>query len=379
MKLAAQFLVLALTVFSLWLFISSPASAPDKARERTKIPAASASVNDEERTKILSRVLRQHLRHLHFVRKNFDDKLSREAFALLLEQLDSQKRFLTEPDIQKLRLYETRIDDEMITGRIELPEFCAQLMRACVEKVEKMVEELLAGDFSPTRDEELETDPQKRLFCASDQELKERWRLLLKHSILLNYVSLAREKKDERALSGGKPDPALWTAALERTRKSCRSMFSRMKKQDPHAFRVSYLNAVTRTFDPHTDYMDPSAEEEFDIHMKGSLEGIGARLREDDSYIRVDEVLPGSAAARQGQLAKEDIILKVAQENGEPVDLSEMRLQDVVKLIRGPRGTVVRLFVQKPNGDMVTIPIKRDVVKIEETFVKGALLRKNRP
>ena len=194
--MAAQFLVLALTVFSLWLFISPPASAPDKARERTKIPAASASVNDEERTKILSRVLRQHLSRLHFVRKNFDDKLSREAFALLLEQIDGQKRFLTEQDVRQLRFYETRIDDEMVTGRIELPEFCARLMRARVEDVEKMVEGLLDGDLFPTQGEELETDPQKRLFCADDRELKERWRLLLKHSILLNYVSLAREKKD---------------------------------------------------------------------------------------------------------------------------------------------------------------------------------------
>ena len=364
MKPPVQILVSAVTVF--FLLVSTLVATP-------------ASDNDEERTKILSRVLRQHLTRLHFVRKNFDDKLSREAFALFLEQIDGQKRFLTEQDVQKLRFYETRIDDEMITGRIELPEICARLMRVRVEDVEKMVEELLKGDLFPAKDEELETDPQKRLFCANDRELKERWRLMLKYSILLSYVSLAKEKKNEQALAGEKLDPALWAAAVEQTRKHCRSMFLRMKKQDPHAFRVSYLNAVTRAFDPHTSYMDPSDEEEFDIHMKGSLEGIGARLREDESYIKVDEVIPGSAAARQGQLAKEDIILKVAQETGEPVDLSEMRLQDAVKLIRGPKGTEVRLFVKKPNGDMVTIPIVRDVVKIEETFVKGALLRENRP
>ncbi|MCR5219957.1 MAG: carboxy terminal-processing peptidase [bacterium] len=364
MKAPVQILASALTAF--FLVVSTLAAAP-------------ASDNDEERTRILSRVLRQHLTRLHFVRKNFNDQLSSEAFGLFLEQVDGQKRFLTEPDVQKLRLYETRIDNEMMTGRIELPEVCARLMRARVEKVEKMVEELLNGGFHPGQNEELETDPQKRLFCASDQELKERWRLLLKYSILLNYVSLAKEKKDEQALAGEKLDPVLWSAALEQTRKSCRSMFSRMKKQDMHAFRMSYLNAVVRTFDPHTNYMDPSTEEEFDIHMKGSLEGIGASLREDDSYIKVVEIIPGSAAARQGQLAKEDIILKVAQETGEPVDLSEMRLQDAVKLIRGPKGTEVRLFVKKPNGDMVTIPIVRDVVNIEETFVKGALLHENRP
>jgi carboxyl-terminal processing protease len=121
--------------------------------------------------------------------------------------------------------------------------------------------------------------------------------------------------------------------------------------------------------------MAPTSKEDFDIQMSGSLEGIGALLREDDGMIKVVRIIPGSAAEKQGQLQAEDTILAVAEKNGEPVDISEMRIREAVSFIRGPKGTEVRLTVQKPDGSKRTIPIIRDVVQIEETYVKSTVVK----
>jgi carboxyl-terminal processing protease len=135
-----------------------------------------------------------------------------------------------------------------------------------------------------------------------------------------------------------------------------------------------YLNAFARAFDPHTGYMPPQSKEDFDISMRGSLEGIGATLRDDEGVIKVVKVIPGSAAARQGQLQADDIILAVAQGTGEPVDISDMRLRDAVDLIRGKKGSEVRLTVRRAGHKPMVVSIIRDVVIIEESFVKSAVL-----
>jgi carboxyl-terminal processing protease len=324
---------------------------------------------EAERAKVLSFIIRQHLSRFHFNRKAFDDDLSKAAFSLFLEQVDSQKRFLLVPDVQQLKVYETLIDDEMVLGQIDLPVITARLMKQRVEKVEKMVDRLLAGGFDFHAEDRFETDPKKRSFCATEGELEERWRKMLKYQIILSYLNLAEEQQEKPTR-----DEVLWKTATDRTRKSFHSLFSRLRRQDQRTYYSLYLNAVARSFDPHTQYLDPNTEEDFDISMKGSLEGIGASLREDDGAIKVVDIIPGSAAARQGQLSKEDVILKVGQGDGEAVDVSEMRLRDAVKLIRGKKGSEVRLTVQKPNGDILMIPIVRDLVNIEETFIKTAVL-----
>jgi carboxyl-terminal processing protease len=134
------------------------------------------------------------------------------------------------------------------------------------------------------------------------------------------------------------------------------------------------LNAITSAYDPHTNYLAPRAKENFDISMSGSLEGIGAVLQEDDHYISVLEIVPGGASWRQAKLEAGDLILAVAQEGELPVDVGDMPIGKVVQMVRGPKGTVVRLTVQKPTNDVETIAITRDVVKIETAYARGAVL-----
>jgi carboxyl-terminal processing protease len=156
--------------------------------------------------------------------------------------------------------------------------------------------------------------------------------------------------------------------------KSYAARFTRLRHPGPFDAASELINAVTSSLDPHTTYLPPADKANFDIQMSGSLEGIGAVLRERDDYVEVLEIVPGGASWRQGVLAPGDLILSVAADGQDPVDIADMRLDDVVKMIRGPKGTIVHLRIQKPTGVQQQLSITRDVVVVEETYARGALL-----
>ncbi len=340
-------------------------------------PAAALQGSDLQRDKLLSYLLRQQLTTNHYQPKEVDDKLSRDAFTLYLKQLDFQKRFLLKKDVARLQTFANRIDDEINQGVMELPTVSSALLRERVQQVREIVRKQLATDFDFSSKEKFETDPEKLTYAATMQELQERWRLILKYQVMNRYLSL---EEDEAALAAKDP-AAKKVTALERQRtarekvlKNLDTFFARMLEEKDQDYYDRYFNAVTQTFDPHSNYLPPTQKEDFDIGMSGSLEGIGATLREDAGYIKVVAIIPGSPAARQGQLQPEDTILKVAEKGGEEVEITDTRIRDAVSLIRGKKGTEVRLTVKKPNGVALTIPIIRDVVQIEETFVKSTLV-----
>lgn len=242
-------------------------------------------------------------------------------------------------------------------------------------------EKLTAGIFNVMLPEPYETDPEKIEFVKNLDRLKERWRKILKMQIISQYLDLEQEREKEfqkgeegKAEIVEKNDRALWKEAFTKVRKRNKTFFQRLRRETLQDHYDRFFNCVTRAFGPHTNYIPPAGKEQFDINMRGSLEGIGALLREDDGFIKVVRIIPGSASARQGSLKAEDIILEVAQEGEEPVDITEMRLRDAVRLIRGPKGEAVTLTVKKSDGSKENIRIIRDVVQIEETFVKSTVL-----
>jgi carboxyl-terminal processing protease len=335
-------------------------------------PAVARDLSFEaNRAKVLSYLLREQLARNHYSHKTLDDDLSVAAFDLYLKQLDGQKRFLLQSDVARLRLHAARIDDEMNRGQFELPQFGADILRERVVRVRQMVEEVLAGDFNFSRQESFETDPARLSYCTTETELRERWRQVLKYQVLNRYLNLL---EDEEAAPGKDKEAQLLSRARERTLKGNQEFFARILEETVQDHYDRYFDAVARAFDPHSGYLPPAQKEDFDIGMRGSLEGIGATLREEDGYIKVVSIMPGSPSARQGQLQAEDVILMVAQAGGEPVDVTDTRLREAVSLIRGAKGTEVRLTVRKPDGARLVIPIVRDVVQIEETFVKSAVL-----
>lgn len=150
--------------------------------------------------------------------------------------------------------------------------------------------------------------------------------------------------------------------------------FKRLSTPAPLEAVEKFVNAIAEVFDPHTHYLAPEEQANFDIQMSGSLEGIGAVLTEGDHYIEIREIVPGGAAWRQGELEAGDLILAVTQAEGATVDIADMRLSDVVKIIRGPKGTLVTLSVRKPDDRVANIEITRDVIVVEATYARGALL-----
>ena len=356
---------------------------------------------DYKRNRLIGYILSKQLPALHFSDKKVDDKLAEAAFKLYIKQLDFQKRFLLRSDVDQLAAFASHIDDNLAKGRISLPDAGYDILSEKIDFVQKKVDLMLAaetvqkrkgnaefqvGSFNVLKKESYEMDPEKLEFAKDLNELTDRWRLVLKAQVISQYLDLvdeqnkkltakedktAKAKKDAVDESKPKTDEELWQEALEKIAKRNKNFFQRLRKETLQDHYDRFFNCVTRAFDPHTNYIPPASKEQFDINMRGSLEGIGALLREDDGFIKVVRIIPGSASARQGRLKAEDIILQVAQENEEPVDITEMRLRDAVRLIRGPKGEAVTLTVKKPDSSTSTIRIVRDVVQIEETFVRS--------
>jgi len=326
---------------------------------------------DQKRNKLIGYMLSKQLPSLHFSDIEVDDEFARATFDLYLKQLDYQKRFLLQSDVDQLRSFADHIDDNLVRGTIVLPATGYDILTERIGQVEKIVAGLQQDNIDPNIKEKMETDPEKLDYVTDLDELKQRWQRILKAQVINRYLDLEQEALEENKEFDREK---LWQEAHERVTKRFDDFFARLNQETLQDHYDRFFNAVTRAFDPHTNYMAPDRKEDFDIQMRGSLEGIGALLREEDGFIKVVRIIPGSASSRQGRLQAEDIILAVAEAADEPVEITDMRLRDAVRLIRGPKGTEVRLTVRKPDGSKDIIPIVRDVVQIEEAFVKYTVL-----
>ncbi len=330
-----------------------------------------------------------------------DDALSQKAFARYLDALDPGKLFLLKEQVDVLSRDATRLDDQLHAGDLSLARTGAALIARERKAVSQVVADILKTPFDFTVDETIETDPKKQTWAANEDERRDRWRKTLKQQALERIERMADSakaaEKQKEDKSKGKPDSAQLEEdedesprvslepppptfegrekkAREDLARDYEGRFSRLAKVEPLEAAETFINAVAGVFDPHTLYLAPEQQENFDIQISGSLEGIGAVLTEDAHYISVREVVPGGAAWREGQLEAGDLILAVKQENGAPVDVADMRINEVVRMIRGPKGTTVTLTVKKPDERVLLISIKRDLVVVEDAYARGALL-----
>ncbi|HEV7558392.1 MAG TPA: carboxy terminal-processing peptidase, partial [Kofleriaceae bacterium] len=333
------------------------------------------------------------------LRKHIDDEVSKAAFTTYMDRLDGAKMFLLKSDRDALQPYADKIDDELRSGNLDLAHEGSKVFTSRVAVVEKEVAEILAQPMNHDDEEFVELDPKKLEPSTSEQDLKDRWRRRLELEVLERAAGMQARlepKKDKQKTPKDKDHPnavdddddksALpldkipptfeGQEAKARTdlAKMYAAKFARLRQPDSLDAAAELVNAVASTLDPHTTYLPPADKANFDIHMSGSLEGIGAVLGEKDEYIEVREIVPGGAAWRQGALAAGDLIVAVAADGKDPVDTADMRLDDVVKMIRGPKGTIVHLRVQKPTGSQEEIAITRDVVVVEDSYARGATI-----
>ncbi len=345
------------------------------ARTTTAPPAPPIEpVPADPREQPLAHVVKELLETQHLRHRSLDDDVSRQAFGKYIERLDGGKMFLLANHVAELEVYADRIDDEMRSGDLTLARVGAARIADRRQVVAKTIDRLLAQPFDFSVDESIETDPDKMGYAKTEAELEDRWRKLLKLQVLQRI-----DQFEVLAKAGAVKDvPKTFEAQEAKARADMDKMydgrFSRLAKPEPLEADEAYLSAITAVYDPHTMYMAPIQKENFDIQMSGSLEGIGAVLQEDDHFIRVQEVVPGGAAWRQGDLAAGDLILSVAQAGEDPVDVADMRINQAVQMIRGPKGTVVTLTVKKPDDSVKVISITRDVVQIDAAYARGALL-----
>ena len=336
---------------------------------------------DAERNELISLILSQQLPAQHFSHEPLDNNLSKKVFDLYLRQLDPRKRFLLAGDVKQLGAFSTHVDDELSRGNLVLPDAGMELLNDRIRLVDAFIDAILDQGFDFNAKEYLEIEPKKLDFAENEERLRERWRLSLKMQVIESYFDIVKQKDKEHQPAAGTLDhklqPAAMKEAIKKVRESVHRSLNRLLQQTRQDHYDRYFDTVTRAYDPHSDYMAPTSKEDFDIQMSGSLEGIGALLREDEGLIKVVRIIPGSAAEKQGQLQAEDTILAVSEKGGESVDISEMRIREAVGFIRGPKGTEVRLTVQKPDGSKLTIPILRDVVRIEETYVKSTVFEQD--
>ncbi|HLP40115.1 MAG TPA: carboxy terminal-processing peptidase, partial [Fibrobacteria bacterium] len=361
---------------------------------------ASAFASDQpNKEELLTRIVVKSLGSWHYDPPKLEDSYARRVFTLHLKRIDPQRRFLLQEDVDSLKRYETVIDDEVKDGSTRFFDYASILLRNRIRDAQDLSESILDKTLDLDAEDSLPAEPEKQPWAKNRDELRKRWARLLKYQILTHIQdereSRAREAKETKDTAaapkagekGGKkgksavaPKTKVKTPVEEEREarafvaRSTKRMFDRMLKEDRLARLSAYLNTVGNAYDPHTEYFKPEAKEEFDLSMTGTLEGIGAVLREEDGYIKVVSIVPGSASWRQKELKAEDKILKVAQGAEEPVDLVESSVNDAVKLIRGRKGTEVRLTVQKPSGRIQVIPIIRDVVIVEETYAKSAVV-----
>ncbi len=374
----------------------------------------------DARERTLAAIVYRALESEHLLQKKVDDEVSRLAFKTYLEGLDGGKMFLLKGDRDVLARYTDKIDDAMKSGVLDLAHEGSKTFVTRVAVVEKIVESVLAQPLDLTNDEFLELDAEKVDYAVTEDELRDRWRRRLELEVLERVASMearltadaekaknkdkdkgpkaSKDAKSKDETSAKKDAPVVEPDDEEDTSapplaqipptpeareakartdlaKTYASRFARLKSPGAMDAASELVNAVTAALDPHTSYLPPADKANFDIRMSGSLEGIGAVLREKDHLIEIVEVVPGGASSRHGVLTTGDLILSVQQEKQDPVDVFDMRIDEVVKMIRGPKGTVVRLRIKKSGGQEQTIAITRDVVVIEESYAKAALVQ----
>lgn len=331
------------------------------------------------RDRVLMNLVTNSLNNLHYNPKQLDDSLSAHVFDLYLKRLDISKRFLLQEDVKALSAYRFSIDDAFQDGSMEFFELSNQIITRRIDEAQQYANEILAQPFDFSAVAFIETDADKLDYAATPDELKERWQLNLRFQTLSRLSGKMEEQ--EKAIEKGdttftQKTFAEWEVwARENVAKRNKDWLTRLQKTERKERFDMFLNAFINVFDPHSGYYPPKAKEDFDIRFSGQLEGIGATLEQEDGYIKVNRIVPGSASARQGELEVGDLIVKVAQDGEEPVDVVDMRLDDAVRLIRGPKGTTVHLTVRKIDGSLTVISIVREVVVLEETFAKSAILQ----
>ena len=315
----------------------------------------------------------------HYSPRKIDDDFSKDVFKEYLKALDPEKNIFLQSDINALRVYETKLDDEIHGDAILFEPASSVIYEKRLVEARKIFENVVQSPFDFNIDDSVLLDVDVKLAPANENERYTYWYQILKYKALDRFVNLTeeREKNKTKEKFIVKADSTLEREARASVKKEYLKRFERLEKTFDKEKRFElFLNTITGLMDPHTDYMAPVEKRSFTEQMSGTFYGIGAQLTQDDNGIKIASIQPGGAAWKSGQLVMNDVIVKVAQGAEEPVDVTGYETTDAVKLIRGNLGTEVRLTIRKPDGSYKIVALKREKIVLDEGFARSAIIQK---
>ena len=359
------------------------------------------SFENDDKDKLLLDLITYVLEKGHYEPKEINDKFSANVFEDFLDILDPTKRYFLESDIKEFEKYKYQIDDQIKNTDISFFSVVHERLIQRMDEAKEIYAEILSEPFDYTIKENINVDYSEEPYASNRRQLKERWRKQLKYNTLGVYdnkvtirkTALSGSSKEdvgpdmasveiERAKDNGSKNLKDMTlaevevASRENVKKNLDEYFDFVSDLERKDWFVQYLNTIVDEFDPHTFYFAPEEKDKFDISMSGKFEGIGARLQKKTEGAKIVEIISGGPVWRDKTLEVGDEILKVGQDGDEPIDIVGMRLDDAIKLIKGPKGTVVDLTVRKVDGTVEVVSITRDVVELEESYAKSATVIK---
>ena len=350
---------------------------------------------DPERDKILLELLAFVLEKGHYHPAVINDDFSKKVYKDYVLALDPSKRFFLQSDINDFAKYETKIDDQILNKDLTFFDLTYNRLLQRTDESKSYYKDFLSAPIDYKSDENFDADYEKLPYAKTVADLKERWRKQIKLSTLASLVDKQKIQEDfvnngnksvekTKESTAKSKDPitiksyeVIEKETRESSLKSLNEYYGFIKDLDRGDWFAIYINAIASRFDPHTSYFAPEDKERFDVSISGKLEGIGARLQKKGDFTEITELISGGPAWLGKQLESGDLVLKVAQGAKEAVDVVGMRIDDVVKKIKGPKGTEVRLTVKKNDGSIKVISIIRDEIEIEETYAKSTIVEKN--
>lgn len=354
------------------------------------------SFETNDKDKLLLDLITYVLERGHYEPKDINDDFSVSVFEDFINVIDPTKRYFLEEDIMEFEQYKFQIDDQIKNTDISFFNLVYDRLMKRMEQAKGLYNKVLDEPFDFEADESIDIDYENQSFASNEEELRERWRQQLKYATIGTYDSkLANTKRqitvtDEETgedVTADEPSEAveeskplspkeIEEASREATRQTLNEYFDFVDDLERKDWFVTFINTIVDEFDPHTYYFAPEDKDKFDISMSGKFEGIGARLQKKPEGAKIVEIISGGPVWRNQQLEVGDEILKVGQDGEPPVNIVGMRLDDAIKLIKGPKGTVVDLTVRKVDGSIEEISITRDVVELEESYAKSATVIK---
>jgi len=317
------------------------------------------------------------LKEAHYSPKLIDDSFSKKIFYKYFEVIDPNKNIFLKEDIESLKKFEYKIDDEMKGADVEFFKAVGQVFNKRMEEAALISKEILSKPFDYSIDETYTGDPDKLKYPATEAERKERWRKSLKYQSLDRYVDLIETRDKNKTVEGFKvkSDTELEADAREKVVKSMDRTFERyrFKFSEDDKFNL-FVSIITNAMDPHTEFFPPVDKRYFDEQMSGRFFGIGASLIYDEGNIKINTLVAGSPAWKSGEVQVGDVILRVGQGKEEPTELTGFVVEDAVKLIRGKKGTEVRLTLKKQDGSVKVVTLVRDEIVQDESFAKSAII-----